>query len=292
MSDINIDGHNIKITNPEKILWPKLNLTKLNYIKYLIDIAPFILPHTEDKILTMIRYPNGVSKKSFYQKHMPEKAPEFVDSIKINDDIFINLNKIQTLIWLGNMAVIEFHITFNIYNKDTITSLVFDLDPSENQNFNDAAECALLIYEQLKKIGVKSYPKTSGSSGLQIYIPTKKYTYEKGRVLNTFFAKYFIEKFPSKMTIERLKRNRKGLLYFDYLQMWRGKNIIAPYSLRGKESASVSAPVTWEELKSGISPCDFNITSLPERINTHGNLFSAMIKGDKDNCIFLDKILK
>lgn len=291
MSELIIDNHKVKITNPEKILWPEADITKSDYIKYLIDISPHLLKHTYDRILTIIRYPHGVSDKSFYQKHLPDKAPEFVKAIKVDNDIFMNLDNLATLLWLGNMAAIELHVTFNKYQKDSVNSLVFDLDPSEGQEFKDVVDCALIIYNELEKVGVKSYAKTSGSSGIQIYIPTKEYSYEDARKINTFFANFFVEKYPEKMTIERLKKNRKGLLYFDYQQMWRGKNIIAPYSPRAKSCASVSMPITWQELKDGINPCDFTVLNAAQRVKDYGDLFAVMENGDSSNCDFLDKLL-
>lgn len=292
MSSLIIEGKEINITNPDKVLFKKLNITKAEYINSLIKISPYLLPHTTDKQLTAIRYPNGIDKPSFYQKRPPQNTPEWVDIIKVNDDEFINLNSLETLVFLANSAVIEFHVPFCKHNEEKLTALVFDLDPPDNKDFNRVIECALKIHDTLKGLGIISCAKTSGATGLQIYIPTKKLTFEKGRELNEFFAKYFIQKFPELMTVERLKKNRMGKLYFDYLQMSKGKNMIAVYSPRAVSCASISMPVTYKELESGIEQCDFNILNAEKRLKKNGDLFKNMLNGNSDNNKVIDSIYK
>lgn len=289
MSSLMVQGKKINISNPEKLLWSNISITKADYIKILIEIAPYLIPYTKDKALTILRYPDGVDKKFFYQKKPPKNTPEWVDTIILEKDVFINLNSLPTLVWLGNMAAIEFHTPFHKYSEEKLTALVFDLDPAEGQTFNHAVECALKIYQTLTTLGVTCYVKTSGATGLQIFIPTRKYTFEQGKKINTFFAKYFVEKFPSLMTIERLIKNREGKLYFDYLQMSKGKNIISVYSPRAVPCGAVSMPVTWEELEKGITPCDFNITNAANRLNNKGDLFIEM---SNDNNKIIDQIIQ
>jgi bifunctional non-homologous end joining protein LigD len=170
-------------------------------------------------------------------------------------------------------------------------SLVFDLDPSEGQTFADAAECALRVHETLEELGIESLVKTSGASGLQIYIPTGILTFEQGRSINEFFGKYFAGKYPELMTIERQVNKRGRKLYFDYLQMWRGKNIISVYSPRAKSCGAVSMPVTWEELKTGAEPCSFNLKNAAERLGQKGDMFEKLLRENK-NSSALDEILR
>lgn len=190
------------------------------------------------------------------------------------------LNNLSTLVWLGNQAALELHTGFHrIEEKICPTDLVFDLDPSEGQFFNEAAETALLINETLIKLSIRSWVKTSGATGLQIYIPTgSRYDYETARKINRFFGYYFSQKYPERVTIERKVKNRGTRLYFDYLQMWEGKTITMVYSPRANQNANVSMPVTWEELEKGIHPDDFNLLNAAERLEEKGDLFMALLE--------------
>jgi bifunctional non-homologous end joining protein LigD len=291
VSGIEIEGKEIHISNPEKLLWPKAGIRKADYIKALIELSPFLLPYIADKELTAIRYPDGIGGKSFYQKRPPRGAPEWIDVITSGEDTFINLNSLPALLWLGNLAVIEFHAPFSKSANGMLDALVFDLDPSEGQTFADAAECAIKVHETLEDLGIEDLVKTSGASGLQIYIPVEKMTFEQGRAVNTFFGKYFTERFPALMTIERQVNKRGRKLYFDYLQMWNGKNIISVYSPRAVECAAVSMPVTWDELKIGISPCDFNLNNASERLKQKGDLFSKLLN-ENSNSPAIEEIIR
>ena len=273
----------LPLTNPSKLLFPEAGITKLDYISTLIDLAPYLLPHTSGRILTAIRYPHGVGEPFFYQKHIPPKAPAWVETIAQDDEHFINLNRADTLAWLGNLAVIEFHTPFCTVQEGMLRALVFDLDPSEGQTFADAAECALLIYDTLQSLGIPSLVKTSGASGLQIYIPTAPKSFEQGRRINEFFAMYFAAKYPEKITIERLVKNRGKKLYFDFLQMGPGKSIITAYSPRAVACAAVSMPVEWAELKAGITPCDFTLHNAIERLKQKGDLFAPVLEGQRSD---------
>lgn len=288
---IEVDGHAIKISNPEKILWPDLGIRKVDYIRTLIELSPYFIPHARNRILMLIRYPNGVDQPSFYQKKAAEHTPEWIESIKKEDESYILLNNRATLIWLGNSAALEFHTGFNTLPEDFISSLVFDLDPSEGQEFDQVVETALTIHQELEALHIKSYIKTSGATGLQIYIPVEqKYTYEDGRRLNEFFAQYFSKKYPKLMTIERSVKKRGGLLYFDYLQMWKGKTIICVYSPRAVKSGAVSTPVTWAELEQGLKPSDFNLLNIMERLKEKGDLFQdLLVKSGQQNLDFIAK---
>jgi len=269
----------LTLSNPDKLLFPDAGITKRDYIEALAALSPFLLAHASGRILTAIRYPHGVDGSFFYQKHLPQKAPFFVEPIEKEGEQFINLNNLDTLAWLGNLAVLEFHTPFCTQQEGLLRALVFDLDPSEGQTFPDAAECALLVYDTLQSLGIPSLVKTSGASGLQIYIPTAPKTFEQGRSINEFFAKYFAAKYPDKITIERLVKNRGRKLYFDYLQMGPGKSIITAYSPRAVSCAAVSMPVDWSELKAGITPCDFTLKNAPERLQRVGDLFAPVLTG-------------
>lgn len=277
---IMLDNREIKITNPDKILWPSLGIRKIDYIVKLIELAPFILPHTTNRLLTTIRYPDGVEGKSFYQKNIPQYAPEWVESVEWKNTHYIVLNSIATLGWLANQAALEFHTAFNYYQyQDYPTSLVFDLDPSKGQPFEQVVEVALIIFHTLTGLGINSYVKTSGATGLQIYIPIGiKYNYDLARLINHFFGEYFSRKFSKLITIERMTDKRGNKLYFDYLQMWHGKTITSVYSPRATVSATISTPLEWEELNKGIKPEDFTLLNIRERLEDKGDLFAPLLQ--------------
>jgi bifunctional non-homologous end joining protein LigD len=273
---LTVQGRDITLNNPDKPLWPDIGLTKSGYLKALAGLAPYLLPHTAGKSLTCLRYPHGVGDEFFYQKRPPNGMPEWVKTMLEDGDEFVDLDSLPTLIWLGTMAALEFHTPFGD-EAGTLTALVFDMDPSEGQMFEDVRECALIVHETLEQLGVASYAKTSGASGLQVYIPTRRMTFAEGRQINLFFGQYFASKHPEKMTIERIVKNRGRKLYFDYLQMGPGKSIVSVYSPRAVPCGAVSMPVTWEELARGAMPCDFNLTNAVQRLEQTGDLFSPML---------------
>ncbi len=268
----------MSVTNPDKVLFPGIGMTKAEYIAALAELAPYLLPHTAGRPLTAIRFPHGVGGESFYQKRPPKGTPEWVNIV--TDDTgeeFVNLDSLKTLVWLGNSAALEFHVPF-CRPDGFLNALVFDLDPSEGQTFEDAAACALSVNDTLRALGVNAYAKTSGASGLQIYIPTRRMTFEEGRRINLFFGRYFAAKHPDAVTIERLVKKRGRRLYFDYLQMGRGKSIISVYSPRASPCGAVSMPVEWDELKNGVKPCDFTLKNAALRLREKGDLFAPMLK--------------
>ncbi|OEF99063.1 DNA polymerase domain-containing protein [Vulcanibacillus modesticaldus] len=279
IEEITIDGYSVRITNPFKLMWPEVGIRKLDYIEILIKLTPYIIPHSKDRLLTTIRFPNGVNGKYFFQKNVPDYAPEWVHKYRKKDVCYMLLNSSAELAWLGNQAALEFHTTFNKRQKDGFPSaLVFDLDPSEGQTFDQVTEVALIIYETLQSLKIKSWVKTSGATGLQIYIPIgEKYDYELARKINHFFASYFSQKYPDKISMERMVHKRENKIYFDYLQMWHGKTIVTVYSPRATKGATVSMPIEWEELKKGIKPEDFHLLNVFERLSNKGDLFAPMI---------------
>lgn len=279
MDMIKVGQYSVRITNPAKVLWPELGIRKIDYISLLIKIAPYFLSHTKDRLLTTIRYPDGIQGKSFYQKNIPDYAPEWIETSQWKNTRYILLNQKACLIWLGNQAALEFHTAFNrIQDENYPSSLVFDLDPSKGQTFEQVVEVALLIYETLSSLNIKSWVKTSGATGLQIYIPIgEKYDYDTARKINQFFGEYFSQKYPEKITIERLVNKRGKKLYFDYLQMWTGKTITSVYSPRATREGTVSTPVEWDELKKGVRPQDFHLFNISRRLEEKGDLFAPLL---------------
>lgn len=285
-----LDGRTLYLTHLDKPLWPKGGGTKRDLLAYLLSIASTMLPHLSGRLITLIRYPDGVEGKSFYQKNRPPYTPDWIPSHRFQHTDYLLLQERAALLYCGNLGAIEIHTSFHRIPDIKPEELVFDLDPSV-EGFARVAEAALLIKEELDALHLPSLVKTSGATGLQIYVPLQKgHTFEQTRRFASFFARYMVEKRADLFTIERSIRNRGTKIYFDYLQHWKGKSIIAPYSPRARISPAVSTPLRWEELPH-VTPEDFTIRQVPNRIKAVGDLFSPLLTGEGANLTpFLDEI--
>ncbi|KAA0546729.1 DNA ligase D [Bacillus sp. BGMRC 2118] len=267
----------VVITHPDKPLWPKKKIDKQTYLFYLRDIAPYMMPFLENRLLTVIRYPHGMLGDLFYQKNSPDYAPDFIETAKSEGINYIVCNNIETLAWLGNQLAFEFHIPFQTIHSKGPSEIVFDLDPPSRNDFHLAIKAALIMKEVFDGLKLTTFIKTSGNKGLQIYIPLPEntFTYEDTRKFTEFMAHYLITKDPDSFTIERLKKNRGNRLYVDYIQHAEGKTIIAPYSSRGNEDALIATPLYWEEVTESLSPVQFPVTSIMDRIKKVGDPFQS-----------------
>lgn len=266
-SSLMIEGEQVTITNVDKIIWPKMKINKYDYLHYLSVVAPHILPFLKDRLLTVIRFPNGVNKESFYQKNCPEYAPKYVETSTSQGIEYINCSNLPTFFWLGNQAAIEFHIPFQKIHSKNPNEIVLDLDPPSQSEFSLAVEAAIIIKEILDNFMLTSFIKTSGNKGLQIYIPlNEEFTYAETRIFTLFIAKFLETKYPNSFTTERLKKNRHKRLYVDFLQHGEGKTIIAPYSLRGNENALMATPLLWSEVTESLDPKMFPMDEAIKRI--------------------------
>jgi DNA ligase D len=289
---LTINDKEVTITNPTKQLWP--NITKSEYIQYLIKVSPLLLPFLTNRLLTVIRYPNGVTNEAFYQKNSPDYAPEYIEVKEITGKAYIICSNLETLVWLGNQGAIEFHIPFQRYDEIGPREIVIDLDPPSQKNFPLAVEAALILEETFKNLKIFSFIKTSGNKGMQIVIPIKGnwLTYDDTKIFTTFIANYLVKKEPKWFTVERLKKNRGNKLYVDFIQHAEGKTIIAPYSLRGNEEALVSTPLHWSEIHQPLSPKDFSMSTVLNRIKEQQHLILNMNEMERKNEVLKDIILK
>lgn len=266
---------NVEITHPDKPIWPQLQLTKEDYLLYLENCAHYLLPFLQNRLLTAIRFPHGANGESFYQKNAPTYAPSFVKTKEEDSIQYILCNDIDTLLWLGNQLVLEFHIPFQTIDTSHPTEIVFDLDPPSVDEFPLAIEAALRMKAIFDEFHLHSFIKTSGGKGLQIYIPLPKntFTYDDTRIFTEFICKFLVEQEPKWFTLERLKKNRGNKLYLDYVQHAEGKTIVAPYSPRGNDLGCIATPLQWNEVKTGLHPKNFTIPNVLERLSTVGNPF-------------------
>ncbi|WP_433943052.1 non-homologous end-joining DNA ligase [Paenibacillus sp. SN-8-1] len=277
-----VEGHELELSHPDKMLWPELGIHKALYLQKLILLAPYLLPYCRNRYLTTIRYPNGVGGKFFYQKNAPKPLPDFVHTATRDGVDYINLDSLPTLLWLGNLAALEFHPSFEYIGGEEPAEWVLDIDPSE-ELMPRLMEAVALIGEALDSMGIQSVPKTSGATGVQIIIPVKKgYTFDQLRKIGQFLAKFLTEKYPEMFTTERLIRDRGNRIYIDYVQHASGKSLSAPYTPRAREHATVSTPLLWDEVREGVDPKEFNLLTIQERLDKFGDLIAKTPKQSLD----------
>jgi len=275
---VRIEGREIAITHPSKLMWPEMGITKAMYLQKLVILAPYLLPYCRDRYLTTIRYPNGAGGKFFYQKNAPNPKPDFVATAAYDEVHYINMDSLATLIWLGNLAALEFHPSFEFIGTNQPAEWVLDIDPSE-ENDPRLQEGVSLIGETLRGLGISSLPKTSGATGFQIYVPVEAgSTFEELHTLGHFLGQYMSGKYPELFTIERRINKRKGRIYIDYVQHAAGKSLSAPYTPRGRPMAAVSTPLTWEELDRGVDIGSYNLLTIEQRLAEKGDLIAQLEK--------------
>lgn len=272
-----VEGKEIVVRNADKLFYPDIGLTKWDFIVHIAKLAPYLLPYVRNRLLTVIRYPDGVHGDHFYQKNVPSHAPAWIATKTAGGVNYVLLQDIPTLVWLASQAALEFHTSFHLAGSDVPTELVFDLDPSV-EGFQSVIEVALKLRDALSELNLQAFPKTSGATGLQVYIPIeRRYRFEDTRRVGKFLAAYLQEKLPHLVTLERLRHRRERKVYVDYLQHWRGKTMIAPYSPRARRAAPVATPVKWTELERGVRPEQFTLLTIHGRLAKTGDLFAPTI---------------
>jgi bifunctional non-homologous end joining protein LigD len=279
-----VKGHELKFTNLDKIFWPDEQIAKRDMINYYYQIAPYILPYLDDRPQSLNRFPNGIKGKNFYQKDVTGKVPDWAKTYKYrtdDDDFdkhFLVGDDEATLLFMANLGAIELHPWSSTTKRpDHPTWCIIDLDPDKN-SFEQVIEAAQVTHAVLEEMKVPSYPKTSGSTGLHIYIPLgAKYTYEQSKEFARIVVTMVHERIPAFTTLERSISNRKGKMYLDFLQNRPQATIAAPYSLRHKPGATVSMPLDWDEVKPGLKMQDFNIYNAFERVKKIGDLFKPVL---------------
>ena len=291
----NIGGHDLKLQNLSKIYWPKEKVTKRDMLNYYYQIAPYMLPYLADRPQTLNRYPNGINGEAFYQKDVKGKVPAWLDTFPYHseadgrDKEFIVCNNEESLLYIASLGCIEINPWSSRMKKpDKPDWCIIDMDPDKN-TFNQVIEAATLTKKILDAIGAESFCKTSGSTGLHIYIPLgAKYTYDDSKELARSIATILHQQIPKFTSIERQTKNRGGKMYIDFLQNRPQATVASVYSLRPKPGAPVSMPLHWEEVKKGLKILDFTIFNAIDRIKEQGDIFKGVLgKG-----IDLKKVVK
>jgi len=286
----------VTVTHFDKVYFPDEKVTKGDVANYYISMADYILPYLKGRPESLLRNPNGIKAKGFFQKDAADDTPSFVHCKQIHSDStnkevnYIVCDNIETLVYLNNLGCIEinpWHSTVEALDKPDY--LMIDIDPSDKNTFEQVIKVALTVKKVLDNAGAISYCKTSGASGMHIYVPTgKKYDYEQVKDFAYLVCMIVNNELKSFTTLERnLQKRGNKHIYMDYLQNRRGQTISSVYSLRPKPGATVSTPLLWEEVKSGLSPKQFTIHNTLERVKKMGDLFKGVLgKGiDLGKCL-------
>ncbi|MFN2447671.1 MAG: DNA ligase D [Vicinamibacterales bacterium] len=275
------DGDTLEITNPHKVFWREPAYTKGDLLRFYARVAPLILPVVDERPLVMKRLPNGVHGEAFYQHRAPEPVPSGVRVATLpDDDVPARLigGELKTLLYMTQIASISMDPWFSrLPALDHPDQVAIDLDPQPGATFAQILDVARWVFDELDRLGVTGYPKTSGSEGLHIFIPLEDQTsYEAGMLFCQIVATLVASKHPKVATVERAVRKRKnGTVYVDYLQNIQGKTLACAYSARASTFAGVSAPLTWDEVFGDPKPQDFTIASMPDRLAAVGDLWEA-----------------
>ena len=327
---LKVNDFEIALSNLNKVFWPahgdQRALTKRDLIVYFARVSPYLLPHTNDRPLTLVRFPNGINGGHFYQKHYEQGLPPFVETTVLysdqnkGDGEYIRINNLPTLIWLGQLADIELHTWYSRVDASgdaqglpTMFSgslenmhqsvlnypdfVVFDLDPYlysgkeargaepelHPEGFAATSQAALWLKEMLDGLGLTSFVKTTGKTGLHIYVPiVRTLDYHATHSVSETLARYLAQEHPREVTIEWAVDKRKGKVFADYNQNVRGKTLASIYSPRVLPWAAVSMPLRWEEVGKGVFPTDFTILTAPDRLQQVGDLWAGILEAKHD----------
>jgi bifunctional non-homologous end joining protein LigD len=325
---LQVEGHQIPVTNLDKPLWPgaarRKPITKRELLRYLARVSSWMLPHLSDRPLFVTRFPNGIDGKSFYQKHWDDPPP-FARTVSIYsshgdaDGDYLICENLPTLLWLGQMGSLEMHAWYSrtepapdatsrgrrftgseaTLDKSVLNYpdfVVFDLDPYDysgreskgaepelhRRAFNRTRKLALKVREQLEGLGLSTWVKTSGRTGLHLYLPiVRDLDFDAAREVAETIALHATRERPKEVTVEWAVERRRGKLFFDYNQNSRGKSLAVPYSPRRHASGTVSMPVRWEELET-IYPTDFTIRTVPDRLAAEGDAWDGILEAKQD----------
>ncbi len=284
-------NRSLELSNLDKVFYPETGFTKWDVVDYYSNIADVLVPHLRDRPITLKRYPNGVEGQHFYEKSCPSHRPKWVDTVAIRrkrDNKKVNyclFNSKSVLLWAANLANLELHVSLD-KRRDIgrPTAVVFDLDPGEGAGLLECAEVAVRLRELFDDHGVESFAKTSGSKGIQVYIPLNtKVTYGQTNPFARAVARRLESETPDEVTSNMAKAERKGKVFIDWSQNNQHKTTVGVYSLRGRPRPTVSTPVTWDEVDRALAKGDpdalvFEAHEVLRRVDKKGDLFEPVLK--------------
>ena len=281
--EVEVEGRRLSLSNLDKVMYPEVGFTKGQVIDYYTRIAPAVLPHLRDRPLTLKRYPNGVEGGHFYEKQAPSHRPEWVraEPIELRSKTihFVVCDDLATLVWLANLADLELHPSLSLVddiNRPTV--MAFDLDPGPGAGLPQCCEVAFLLRDALSRLGLECFAKTSGSKGIQIYVPLNvdEVDYDHGsKALSHALARHLEAQHPKLIVSQQKKELRSNKVLIDWSQNDEHKTTVSAYSLRARPTPTVSTPLRWEELDdpAGLS---FDSAAVLERVERDGDLFEPV----------------
>jgi bifunctional non-homologous end joining protein LigD len=288
---VEVEGRELKLTNLDKVLYPEAGFTKGEVVDYYAKIAPAMLPHLAGRPLTLRRYPEGVddTDSAFFEKRCPKHRPDWVRTTPVSASTgkidFCVCEDLPTLVWMAQLAAIELHPSLSLGRKlERPTVLAFDLDPGAPADVLDCCRIALRLRELFEHFDVECFPKTSGSKGLQVYVPlNSKTSYEETKPFAKAIAQLLEKETPKKVVSKMKKVDRRGRVFVDWSQNHERKTTIAVYSLRARPRPTASTPVTWDEVENALEKdradlLVFEAADVLERVEKHGDLFAPVLE--------------
>ena len=286
--EVEVEGRRLSLSNLDKVMYPEVGFTKGQVIDYYTRVSPALLPHLRGRPLTLKRYPDGVEGEYFYEKQCPSHRPDWVRTAAIvtgrKTIDFCLCDDLPTLVWAANLADLELHPSLSLAEKiDRPTMMAFDLDPGPPAGLEECCEVALLLREALARLGLESFPKTSGSKGLQIYVPLNLdgVGYDDTKPLSNALARHLESEHPKLIVSRQKKELRRGKVLIDWSQNDEHKTTVCVYSLRARDRPTVSTPVAWDELE---NPHELVLEAeaVLERVEKHGDLFAPVIELEQE----------
>ncbi|MFL5605150.1 MAG: non-homologous end-joining DNA ligase [Gemmatimonadaceae bacterium] len=283
--ELTLAGRRVRLTNLSKLFWPAAGITKRDLLQYYADVSPYLLPHLTDRAMVMKRYPNGAAGKCFFMKRVPEPHPDWIETCRIDHKSgnvidFPMVQDLASLLWVVNLGCIDLNQWYaRCDDVDRPDYLHFDLDPVKGVKFPKILAAALVVREALDALGMAPLAKTTGSSGVHIYVPivrgpTQKQVWTFAKAL----AQTLADKYPKLLTAEyRIAARPAGRVLVDYNQNAWGRTLASIYSVRPKPLATVSTPITWKEVEKGIALSDFRIDNVPARLGKVGDLWKPLL---------------
>jgi len=291
--DVNVDGRSLSLSNLDKVFYPEVGFTKGQVLEYYTRVAPALLPHLRARPLTLKRYPNGVQGAHFYEKQCPSHRPGWVRTAELYAGDkrihFCLADDLATLVWLANLADLELHTSLALAARyDQPTMIAFDLDPGPPATIVECSEVALMLRELLGQLGLEAWPKSSGSKGMQVYVPLNTPTsYGRTKPFAHAVAQLLERRNPKLVVSEMKKTLRRGRVFVDWSQNTRHKTTVCVYSLRARERPTASTPLMWEEVEAVLGSRDpdelaFTSDEVLARVAEHGDLFAPVLEREQE----------
>ena len=282
---VEVEGHELSLSNLDKVMYPEVGFTKGHVIDYYTRIAPAVLPHLRDRPLTLKRYPNGVEGGHFYEKQCPSHRPDWVRSepVELSSKTieFCVCDDLPTLVWLANLADLELHPSLSkVPEVERPTVMAFDLDPGQGSGLAECCEVAVILRDALQQLGLECFPKTSGSKGIQVYVPLNVdgVDYDHGtKLISNALARHLEAAHPKLIVSSQKKELRRNKVLIDWSQNDEHKTTVGVYSLRARERPTVSTPLAWHEVEAGDPEAlVFEADDVLARVEEHGDLFAPV----------------